>query len=151
MPVVRRKAFAYITTGQRLLLFTHPEHPEAGIQVPAGTLRDGEDPVAGALREAEEETGLSGLRVAGVIGGQRYDMRPFGADEFHDRTFVHLVLDDPAPETWIHGEFDPSDAHDDGRPIPFAFFWVDLPDGVPPLIADHDRFVVRLIGKMANG
>lgn len=150
MTIVRRKAFAYITNRHRLLVFTHPDAPEAGIQVPAGTLRDGEDPIAGAVREAEEETGLRELRVIGVIGGQRYDMRPFGRDELHDRTFVHLALDGPAPDTWIHGEADPDDGPVD-EPIPFCFFWVTLPDGIPPLIGDHDRFVPRLVEALAHG
>ena len=33
-----QKVVAYITNGQRLLVFTHPLSPEAGIQVPAGTM-----------------------------------------------------------------------------------------------------------------
>jgi 8-oxo-dGTP pyrophosphatase MutT (NUDIX family) len=42
--------------GPELLLF---EHPNAGIQIPAGTLEQGERPEQAALREAYEETGLS--------------------------------------------------------------------------------------------
>lgn len=42
---IRHRAYAYITNGSRLLLFTHPEAPEAGIQVPAGTIEPGEDPL----------------------------------------------------------------------------------------------------------
>ena len=41
---IRRKAFAYVTSGTRLLLFTHPEAPEAGIQIPAGTMAPGRTP-----------------------------------------------------------------------------------------------------------
>jgi 8-oxo-dGTP diphosphatase len=63
VPIVKRKAFAYITHRDQLLLFTHPLSPEAGIQAPAGTLEDGEEPEAGVLREAMEETGLTGLEV----------------------------------------------------------------------------------------
>ncbi|MCO6502731.1 MAG: NUDIX domain-containing protein [Acidimicrobiales bacterium] len=50
-PLVR-KALAYVTAGTRLLLLVHPDHPEAGIQVPAGTIRSGEEPGDAALREA---------------------------------------------------------------------------------------------------
>ena len=39
--------------GPSLLLFRH-----AGIQLPAGTVEAGEDPETGAIREAQEETGL---------------------------------------------------------------------------------------------
>jgi hypothetical protein len=35
---IRQKAFAYITHQKRLLVFRHVDVPEAGIQVPAGTM-----------------------------------------------------------------------------------------------------------------
>ena len=42
MKLTIRKAFAYVTHGNRLLIFSHPLAPEAGLQVPAGTMLDGE-------------------------------------------------------------------------------------------------------------
>jgi 8-oxo-dGTP pyrophosphatase MutT (NUDIX family) len=42
--------------------------PEAGFQVPAGTLEDGEEPERGVLREAMEETGLTRLEVVAFLG-----------------------------------------------------------------------------------
>ena len=36
------KAFAYITRDDELLVFRHVDSPEAGIQVPAGTIEPGE-------------------------------------------------------------------------------------------------------------
>jgi 8-oxo-dGTP pyrophosphatase MutT (NUDIX family) len=137
---IRRKAFAYVTSGPRLLLFTHPEHPEAGIQVPAGTMAPGEAPAAAALREAREETGLTALRLDRWIGRQLFDTRPYGRDEHHDRWFFHIRCDE-APERWRHWETDPSDG---GPPIPFAFFWADLREALPDLIAGHDRFIPEL-------
>jgi 8-oxo-dGTP pyrophosphatase MutT (NUDIX family) len=147
----RRKAFAYITSGttsvttsrNRLLVFSHPLSPEAGIQVPAGTMRDGESPPAAVLREAREETGLDRLTVVGLLGRQRFDVRPFGRDEIHDRWFFHLTCDEETPARWRHDERDPSDAP--GEVIPFDLFWAALPDGVPPLIAGHDRFLPDLV------
>jgi 8-oxo-dGTP pyrophosphatase MutT (NUDIX family) len=143
----RRKAFAYITSlttsGPRLLVFSHPLSPEAGIQVPTGTMRDGELPPDAALREAREETGLDRLTLVGLLGRQEFDVRPFGRDEIHERWFFHLTCDEETPNQWRHGERDPSDAP--GEVIPFDLFWVALPDGVPPLIADHDRFLPDLV------
>ena len=81
MTVIRRKAFAYITQGHRLLVFTHPDAPEAGTQVPAGTIEHGETPEDAALREAREETGLSLLTVVRFLGTSRYDRSLFGRDE----------------------------------------------------------------------
>lgn len=45
-----RKAFAYITQGNSLLIFEHEDAPEAGIQVPAGSIEAGETPEEAALR-----------------------------------------------------------------------------------------------------
>ena len=62
------KVTVYITrtdgSDKELLLF---RHPTAGLQLPAGTVEDGEDPEAAALREAAEETGLSDLELARLL------------------------------------------------------------------------------------
>lgn len=67
------KVTAFITRasprGEELLLF---EHPYAGIQVPAGTMEEGEMPEQAAVREAYEETGLAGLAVDRYLGVQEY-------------------------------------------------------------------------------
>lgn len=137
-----RKAFAYITSGTRLLVFTHPDHPEAGIQVPAGTMEQGEDPGDAALREATEETGLGGLRIGRWLGRDVFDATPFGREELHDRWFWHLEVAGDPPESWRHGEF--FAANGSSGPIAFDFFWVDLARPLPNLIAGHDRFVPEL-------
>ena len=67
--LVVRKAFAYVTHNNRLLIFSHPLEPEAGLQVPAGTMNDGETPEHAVLREAAEETGLESLRIVRFLGG----------------------------------------------------------------------------------
>ncbi|MBN9392031.1 MAG: NUDIX domain-containing protein [Chloroflexi bacterium] len=143
MTIIKEKMFAYITNGGRLLVFSHPLSPEAGIQVPAGSLKPGEDPAEGVMREAFEETGLSGLEMAGYLGEQNLDRTPYGArDEIHHRRFYHLVCPGNPPETWRHYETDPSDGSP--GPIPFDFFWVKFPEEVPPLIAEHDFMLVKL-------
>jgi 8-oxo-dGTP pyrophosphatase MutT (NUDIX family) len=58
LPITKRKALAYITWGNSLLVFRHPHVPAAGIQVPGGTIEEGESPEEAVLREAIEETGL---------------------------------------------------------------------------------------------
>jgi 8-oxo-dGTP pyrophosphatase MutT (NUDIX family) len=53
------KAFIYLTRScHELLLLAHPLHPEAGLQVPAGTILPREKPYDAARRELVEETGL---------------------------------------------------------------------------------------------
>jgi len=63
------KVTAFVTrpseAGHDLLLF---QHPNAGIQIPAGTVEPGERPQAAALREAREESGLEGLIVTEYLG-----------------------------------------------------------------------------------
>jgi len=142
MLTLKRKAFAYITHGQRLLVFNHPFAPEAGLQVPAGTIESGERPEGAVLREAREETGLSGLTLAGFLGEQIRSMVDFGIQETHHRYFYHLVASGEPPIAWRHAEMHPSDGT--AEPIVFEFFWADLSHEFPSLIADHDRFIPEL-------
>lgn len=144
--IVKRKAFAYITHQCRLLVFRHTDVPEAGIQAPAGTVEPGESPARAVMREAREETGLTDLMLVRFLGDTVYSMHDFPdsfpSKERHHRFFFHLRCLGEPPATWRHSELHgPAGAAD---PIEFEFFWVELPDGVPPLIADHDRFVSML-------
>jgi len=149
MSQTKHKAFAYITHNNRLLVFSHPDFPEAGIQVPAGTIEDGEEPGAAALREAFEETGLTNLALGEFLGEQVRDMADFGRDEIHHRHFYHLRCTENPPETWKHGEMHPSDGTP--GPIVFQFFWATLPNDIPPLIADHDACLPQLIENFYAG
>jgi 8-oxo-dGTP pyrophosphatase MutT (NUDIX family) len=147
MPVLKQKVFAYITHGPRLLVFRHPESPEAGIQVPAGTVHAGEDLEAAVLREATEETGRADLVLVRFLGEQMLDRREdVGRDEIHHRHFYHLRCTGDPPATWRHWETDPSDGSP--GPIPFDFFWAPLPDGVPELIAGHGNLLPQLLAAL---
>jgi 8-oxo-dGTP pyrophosphatase MutT (NUDIX family) len=146
---ITRKAFAYITHENRLLIFSHPHEPEAGLQVPAGTLLDGESPENGALREAQEETGLSGLRVVRFLGDVKFDRAGYdGLDEIHHRFFFRLVCNEGPPERWRHYESDPSDG---SEPPLFELWWVKIPDEVPALIAGHDEMLPVLYEALMSG
>jgi ADP-ribose pyrophosphatase YjhB (NUDIX family) len=144
-PVIH-KVFAYITHERRLLVFRHIQAPQAGIQVPAGTLLPGEKPEAGVLREAREETGRTDLELVSFLGEQMLDRADVGVYQVHHRYFFHLRCAGQPPEQWQHFESDPSDGGKE--PIPFEFSWVDLPDGVPPLVADHDYMISALLRSM---
>lgn len=145
MPTLKRKVVAYITWNDKLLVFSHPDFPEAGIQVPAGTIEPDESPDAAVLREAFEETGLSELSLVAPLGEQVRDVTPFGKDELHHRYFFHLRCTEAAPQTWRHWEEFPSDG---SARVAFDFFWAQLPNDVPPLIAGHDAYLPTLLAHM---
>ncbi|MFO7695866.1 MAG: NUDIX domain-containing protein [Anaerolineae bacterium] len=117
------KVAAYITRGERLLVFRHVDFPEAGIQVPGGTLLPGESPVDGALREAREETGLCALTPVAYLGVRRH-LSDLPDPKVFERHYVHLLCEEETPDRWVAWEHDPSD----GSPGPIAFEhrWVPL-------------------------
>ncbi|GCE29648.1 hypothetical protein KDA_51320 [Dictyobacter alpinus] len=145
MKQVKRKAFAYITHQQKLLVFSHLKAPEAGIQVPAGTIEEGETPEQAVLREAWEETGLTHLVLDAFLGEQERDMADFGREEIHYRYFYHLRYQGRPQAVWQHAERFSSTSHD--WPL-FKFFWATLPDQVPILIADHGFLLPQLIERL---
>lgn len=150
----KRKAFAYITQGQKLLVFEHQDSLEAGIQVPAGTIERRESPDAAALREAQEETGLQMLSLVAFLGEQTRDMSDFHRAEIHYRYFYHVRCDQETPQTWLYGERFPSDVdtrHDDSPEFRHVFrcYWVAL-DAVPPLIADHGYYLDKLRASLSK-
>jgi 8-oxo-dGTP pyrophosphatase MutT (NUDIX family) len=145
---IKHKVFAYITHGHNLLVFRHLYVPEAGIQVPAGTVEENERSEDAVLREAFEETGLSDLTLGCFLGEQRRDMSDFGLDVVHHRCFYHLLYGGHPAVTWRHEESDPYGGLEP-EPIIFEFFWVRLPNDVPPLIADHDKMLPQLLKRLS--
>lgn len=135
MTPIRHKVYGYITHQNRLLIFRHIDFPEAGIQVPGGTVHTGEDLKTAVLREATEETGLNQLSIVNYLGEQIRDMNDVGRDEIHHRHFYHLLYEEIPPDRWQHDETDPSDGGP--APIHLEFFWATLPDQIPELICDQ--------------
>jgi 8-oxo-dGTP pyrophosphatase MutT (NUDIX family) len=140
------KVYAYITRGEKILVFRHVDFPEAGIQVPGGTMEAGEDRERAVLREAEEESGLTGLVVN----------RHLGRDVFQDvpntkmmRHFFHLICPVETPETWQHYEETPSDGSP--GPILFEFYWLPLDEAAeeldPYFAAGLERLATSRDGK----
>ena len=123
---VRSKVLAYVTRGEELLVFRHRDFPDAGLQVPAGTIEVGEDPQDAALREVREESGLTDVRVVGFLGRYLHNAAPH-KDETHDRHVYHLELTGSAEQSWLHYEYE-TDPSDGGPPIAFSFFWMSLRD-----------------------
>lgn len=121
--VTKDKALCYIVSEGRLLVFRHIDYnyEEVGLQVPAGSVRQGEAPEVAALREAREETGLTGFKIVRKLGVTEYDISPYRF-EVQRRHVFHMELTEPAPERW------PSQEDHDGEQAPTRFecFWVPL-------------------------
>lgn len=135
------KVLAYITHQNHLLVFSHPHFPEAGIQVPAGSVEPGETLQAAVLREAYEETGLVLLKLVGYLGSSTYDMSPWGGHPSQQRHFFHLEMQGEPAKVWQH--YETSGGKRD--PILFELFWAALPNEVPQLIAGHDQMLAKML------
>jgi ADP-ribose pyrophosphatase YjhB (NUDIX family) len=123
-PIDKQKAYAFITRGDQLLVFSEPDFPEVPIQIPGGTLEQGESPEDGVTREAEEETGLTDLKLVGYLG---YSDRTFvdnGTEKIQRRHFFHLICEQDCPDRWLHDEIHPSEGPHER--ITFELYWVKL-------------------------
>lgn len=118
------KVLAYVTRGRQLLVFTQPASPDAGVQVPAGTIEPAEEPADAVLREIREETGLERLSSAILLGMYECDLRPW-KDELHLRHVFHVRVQEDAADEWTHWERHASDGSD---AIEFRFRWIDAFD-----------------------
>ncbi|MGL4574504.1 MAG: NUDIX hydrolase [Burkholderiaceae bacterium] len=128
-----QKAFAYVVRRNQLLVFSQPQFPSAGLQVPAGTIEHGEPPERAVLREVQEETGLRDVTLLRQLGITQFDARVIGKEQIHERYFFLLSANDAAPERWTHFEQHSGDS----QPIEFAFFWMPVSDAKQRLAADH--------------
>jgi len=152
--IIIDKAVVYVTYRQpetqkdQLLIFQHTDFPEAGIQVPAGTVKPGENPEEAALREAREESGLQNLRMVSFLGTRMFDARPYGKDQLHRRFVYHFEALGDLPDTWRHLETDPSDQS--AESYEFEFWWAGLPDDVPPLAGEQDAMLGELQGSIGH-
>ena len=122
-----KKVVAYITRKRngkmQLLVFTHPNSPEAGLQVPAGTIKQGEEPEVAVLREAIEETGLENLQVVRALGV--FDYFNSSTGQINERHVFHLLAPDDTAESWDWLETG-GGALPDHEGHLFAFYWLDL-------------------------
>ena len=89
---ILNKVYAYITRQEQLLVFRHVDFLEVGIQVPGGTVEEGEPPDVAVMREASEETSLEGLRPASYLGEFKWRSSGIGHRNFHLRQFYHNEL-----------------------------------------------------------
>jgi 8-oxo-dGTP pyrophosphatase MutT (NUDIX family) len=124
--VIRDKVLVYVVRDGRLLVSRHTDYSyeEVGLEVPAGSIRDGEPPEEAALREAREETGLTTFTTVRKLGETEYDISPYRF-EIQRRHVFRLELHEDTPEWWASQE-----DHDDmATPKRFECFWIPLEAG----------------------
>jgi len=139
--------YAYITWGNHLLVFRHVDYPDAGIQVPGGTVEPGESFKVALMREVREETGLTDCTLMGLLGEQERDMSSHGVNEIQHQRFYHLKCGGTPPEHWRHVE---EYADDGSGPLVFEYSWVRL-NNLPGLVGTQGDFLHRLLEKYAPG
>jgi 8-oxo-dGTP pyrophosphatase MutT (NUDIX family) len=145
---VVEKAFGYVTWDKRLLVFDHVAFPEAGTQVPAGSVDRGETPAEAALREVREETGLAEFSKTVYLGISEFDARPIGKEEVHRRHFFHLPLLGSAPERWRHCECNSADSGP--AEIELELYWVFLSEAAARLVHGHGALLDLLAMTLPN-
>jgi len=131
---IKNKVLAYIIrdsiTGPEILAFTHRDFPEAGLQVPGGTLDEGEDPLKGILREVKEESGLETFAKVVLLEKQEYVATE--KKEIHLRSFFQLNYEKSIESTFTHIV---SAGEEDGGLV-FIYRWSKLEE-LPVLAGDQ--------------
>lgn len=134
-----QKAYGYITREKQgdpqVLVFQHPI-PEAGIQIPKGTVKEGETPEQAVIREMEEETGLHNLSLEGLIAK---DLWTADDGALHERFFYHLTASN-TKEEW---SFNPTGGEEEDG-LTFRFFWISGVHDVQ-LIRGHGDYLDEIL------
>jgi 8-oxo-dGTP diphosphatase len=142
--VKRQRVIAYVTRDRdgrtELLVFEDPGHPQMGVQVPAGRLDPGEELESGLLREIEEESGLTAVRIVRELPGfeEHYPSR------YENHGFL-VVLDENAPDEWEHVVV--GDGDDAG--FVFHYRWVPIEPDLRLFHRDHP-LLERLVESAAR-
>lgn len=134
----KKKVYAYITREKegimQLLVFTHRNMPEAGIQVPGGTVDEGEKLEIALLREVMEGSGLRHLCIERFIDD--YIIYVKEKQEYQKCHFFHMSLLTDVKDTWEHIV----SAGEEDEGLTFCYKWIDITK-CPMLAGKQGEFV----------
>ncbi len=120
----KKKVHAYVTRekegAMQLLVFKHRDIPEAGIQVPGGTVDEGETLEAAILREVQEESGLRHLCIERFLAD--YIIHVKEKKEYQKRHFFHVTLLTDVKDSWEHIV----SAGEEDEGLVFCYEWIDI-------------------------
>ncbi len=139
--LTKEKVLAYILrqlNGQtEILIFRHADYPEAGVQVPAGTLEIGEERVAALLREVEEESGLTTFEKVRLIGTTTF--LAHSKQEIHQRHYYQLNFQGDSPTQFEHRV----SGKGVDKNMLFVYEWIAI-DNLPKLAANQDEMLTNI-------
>ena len=119
------KACACVISDGHLLVF---KHPLSGIQLPKGTIEQGEAPEEAVLRELEEESGITSGIVVSKIKESIYIFEGYEVNSGEDQKQIwhlfHIASEYKPPKTWVH-KATGSEAEEG---LLFSYFWHHLDD-----------------------
>jgi 8-oxo-dGTP pyrophosphatase MutT (NUDIX family) len=130
-PCVLRRA----AEGWSVLAFLHPL---LGLQLPKGTVEDGEPIESAVLRELEEESGIADGRIRSFI--EKLDWT--GDDGAREEWHLYEVDVGPCPDRWTHR---PTGGGEESEHL-FEFFWHPLDgdlEGIYPVFVSAIEAVRR--------
>jgi 8-oxo-dGTP pyrophosphatase MutT (NUDIX family) len=135
----RQKSFSYIIrlnlAGPELLVFDSLEEP--GLEVPKGSAQPGETPTQVAVREVEEESGLTGLTLIAELGVTLWQ------DE--EQHFFLFRANGPLPDQFDHVVT----GQDGDRGMRYQFKWIAVTPALDQaLVQGSNRFVRELLAAL---
>jgi len=114
-------------------------YPEAGVQVPAGTVEVGEALDEALHREIKEESGLVGLQLVALLATQH--VYSTTKSQWQEQNFFQLQAPDDLPEEWLHvvrGNGEDENLH-------FIYSWFDVSKAADTLIAGQGKYLNKLL------
>lgn len=133
-----RKVLVYVIADEHVLVHTHVDFPEAGVQVPGGTIEEGESAIEAGRRELYEE---SGLKISSdIVLIHCLDFVAPWDGRLHKRHFVALgpsgITRAPFRHTVTSG------IEDEG--IRLDYYWLTIAEALENLGSGHEAGIAFL-------